>query len=55
MDKLQALYAELESTQDFLERMELQEQIDDIKMKTGEMLPPKPITSDGYECIGCSG
>lgn len=54
MDKLQALYAELESTQDFLERMELQEQIDDIKMATGDMLPPKPLDTP-YSCEGCSG
>lgn len=52
-NRLQELYTALNNTEDFIEKMDLQGQIDDIKMSIGDMIPPKPIEQD-ISCIGCS-
>lgn len=52
-NELKELYLALDSTDCFIEQMELQGKIDDIKISIGEMLPSKPATSDLYECVGC--
>lgn len=52
-NRLLELQTKLENTEDFMERMEIAGEIEDIQVRLGEKLPPKPIESD-YECIGCS-
>lgn len=53
MTELDQLKTQLQATEDFLERMEIEGKIHDIEVRTGARLPPKPIESD-FECIGCS-
>lgn len=52
-NQLEELQQELNGTEDFIERMDIQGRIDDLKIKSGEMVPPKPADSP-YECEGCS-
>jgi len=54
MSEIQVLRSQLESTDDFIERMEIQGKIDDLEIKSGEKIPPKPLDSP-YMCEGCSG
>lgn len=52
-NRLQELYTALNSTEDFMEQLDIQIAIDEIKISTGEITPAKMVVSE-YECIGCS-
>ncbi len=43
----------MEQTDNFVDKMELQGAIEDLEIKHGLRLPPKPIERE-YECVGCS-
>lgn len=49
---LDILKKQYESTEDFMEKMEILSQIDDIEMELGVKTIPKPADSP-YFCEGC--
>lgn len=52
MPDIQELRDQLDSTTDFMERMELMDKIKDTEIQLGIKIPPKP--EDTYfECVGC--
>lgn len=52
-NQLSELKAKLETVTCFIERSELEGEIEDIEVRLGQKAPPKAIESD-FECIGCS-
>lgn len=52
-ETLDILRQQYESTEDFMEKMEIMSEIDDIEMKLGIKQIPKPLDSP-YICEGCS-
>lgn len=52
-EQLNDLKEQLNNTTDFLEVMEIQGMIEDIEIRLGQRLPPKPPDSP-YLCEGCS-
>lgn len=52
-ETLDTLKKQLEEVEDFMERMEIMSEIDDIEMKLGIKQIPKPLDSP-YVCEGCS-
>lgn len=50
--KLQELQEKIENTDCFIAKMELMGEYEELQVKMGNALPPKPIDSD-YECWGC--
>ncbi len=51
-DQLLELQSKLATTEDFMERMEIAGEIEDIQVKLGHKTPPKPVDSS-FECFGC--
>lgn len=51
-DRLQELYTALNSTEDFMEQLDIQSEIDEIKIKTGE-ITLKQMTVSDFTCVGC--
>lgn len=52
-ETLNILKERYESAEDFMEKMEIMSEIDDIEMKLGIKSIPKPLDSP-YVCEGCS-
>lgn len=51
-NEINDLKMKLESTTCFIERSEIQGLIEDLEVRSGERLPPKPVDTE-FECFGC--
>ena len=52
-DRLEALQAKLQAETDFLKQMEIQSEIDDIKISSGAMVVFHRPEDSPFECFGC--
>jgi hypothetical protein len=51
-DRLRELQEQIDNTDCFITKMELSGEYEDLMVRYGKTLPPKPLDSD-YFCEGC--